>query len=255
MYARRSHTLVERSWLVNRRAWMGILSGFFESFFYLFAMGIGFGGLVDQVTGPGGQPISYAAFVAPALLAASAMNGAVYDSTFNVFFKFKYAKLYDGMLATPLGPFDVAVGEISWALIRGGLYAAGFLTVTAAVGLITSPWAILALPAALLVALGFAAVGMACTTFMRSWQDFELVQLILMPLFLFSATFYPLDVYPAGLQVVVRISPLYQAVELMRGLTAGVMQWSMLVNVGYFVVMAVIGLSIAGRRLGKLLLS
>jgi lipooligosaccharide transport system permease protein len=255
MYARRAHTLVERSWLVNRRAWMGIFSGFFESFFYLFAMGIGFGGLVDQVTGPGGQPISYAAFVAPALLAASAMNGAVYDTTFNIFFKFKYAKLYDGMLATPLGPFDVAIGEISWALIRGGLYAAGFLSVTAAVGLVASPWAILALPAALLVALGFAAIGMACTTFMRSWQDFELVHLVLMPLFLFSATFYPLDVYPQALQTVVQLSPLYQAVELMRGLTAGVMQWSMLLNVGYFVVMAVIGLSIAGRRLGKLLLS
>jgi lipooligosaccharide transport system permease protein len=255
MYARRAHTLVERSWLVNRRAWLGIFSGFFESFFYLFAMGIGFGGLVGQVTGPGGQPMSYAAFVAPALLAASAMNGAVYDSTFNIFFKFKYAKLYDAMLATPLGTFDVAIGEISWALIRGGIYATGFLVVAAAVGLVTSPWAILALPAALLVALGFAAVGMACTTFMRSWQDFDLVQLVLLPLFLFSATFYPLDVYPSGLQVVVRISPLYHAVQLMRGLTAGVLEWSMLVNVGYFVVMALIGLTIAGRRLGKLLLS
>lgn len=254
MYARRAHTLVERSWLVNRRAWLGIFSGFFESFFYLFAMGIGFGGLVGQVTGPGGQPMSYAAFVAPALLAASAMNGAVYDSTFNIFFKFKYAKLYDAMLATPLGTFDVAIGEISWALIRGGIYATGFLVVAAAVGLVTSPWAILALPAALLVALGFAAVGMACTTFMRSWQDFDLVQLVLLPLFLFSATFYPLDVYPSGLQVVVRISPLYHAVQLMRGLTAGVLEWSMLVNVGYFVVMAVIGLTIAGRRLGRLLL-
>ncbi len=254
-YARRAHTLVERSWLVNRRAWMGVFSGFFESIFYLFAMGIGFGSLVTQVTGPDGQPISYAAFVAPALLAASAMNGAVYDATFNIFFKFKYARLYDGMLATPLGPFDVAIGEISWALIRGGLYAAGFLTVTAAFGLVASPWAILALPAALLVALGFGAVGMACTTFMRSWQDFDLVQLVLMPLFLFSATFYPLDVYPAGLRAVIQVSPLYQAVELMRGLTAGVLHWSMLANVAYFVVMAVIGLTIAGRRLGKLLLS
>jgi lipooligosaccharide transport system permease protein len=255
MYAHRAHTLVERSWLVNRRVWLGIFSGFFESFFYLFAMGIGFGGLVGQVTGPGGQPMSYAAFVAPALLAASAMNGAVYDSTFNIFFKFKYAKVYDAMLSTPLGPFDVAIGEISWALIRGGIYATGFLAVVGSLGLFTSLWAILALPAALLVALGFAAVGMACTTFMRSWQDFDLVQLALLPLFLFSGTFYPLDVYPAGVRVVVQISPLYQAVELMRGLTAGVLQWSMLVNVAYFVVMAVVGLTIAGRRLGKLLLS
>lgn len=255
MYARRAHTLVERSYLVNKRAWLTVFSGFFESFFYLFAMGIGFGRLVGEVTGPGGTPMSYAAFVAPALLAASAMNGAVYDATFNIFFKFKYAKLYDAMLATPLGPFDVAIGEISWALIRGGIYATGFLTVVSVVGLVDSPWAILALPAALLVALGFAAVGMACTTFMRSWQDFDLVQLVLLPMFLFSATFYPLHVYPSGLQFVVQISPLYHAVELMRGLTTGILQWSMLGNVAYFVVMAAVGLAIAGRRLGKLLLS
>jgi lipooligosaccharide transport system permease protein len=255
MYAGRAHMLVERSWLVNRRAWLTVFSGFFESLFYLFAMGVGFGGLVGDVTGPGGQSMSYAAFVAPALLAASAMNGAVYDATFNIFFKFKYAKLYDAMLATPLGPFDIAIGEISWALIRGGIYATGFLTVSAVLGLIASPWAILAFPAALLVALGFAAIGMACTTFMRSWQDFDLVHLVLLPLFLFSATFYPLEVYPAGLQVVVRISPLYNAVELMRGLCAGVLKWSMLLNLGCFVLMAVVGLIIAGRRLGRLLLS
>jgi lipooligosaccharide transport system permease protein len=255
MYARRAHTLVERSWLVNRRVWMGMFSGFFESFFYLFAMGVGFGGMVGQVTGPDGHPMSYAAFVAPALLAASAMNGAVYDATFNIFFKFKYAKIYDAMLSTPLGTFDVAIGEISWALIRGGVYAFGFLAVTASVGLIASPWALLALPAVLLVALGFASVGMACTTFMRSWQDFDLVQLVLLPLFLFSATFYPLDVYPSGLQVVVQISPLYHAVELMRGLTSGVLRWSMLGNTAVFAGMTLVGLLIAGRRLGKLLLS
>ncbi|CAM4032196.1 ABC transporter permease [Kibdelosporangium persicum] len=255
LYARRARTVVERSFLVNRRAWMTIFSGFFESFFYLFAMGVGFGRLVGEVIGPGGQPMSYAAYVAPALLAASAMNGAVYDATFNLFFKLKYAKVYDGMLATPLGPFDVAIGEISWALIRGAVYATGFLTVISVLGLVSSPWTILALPVVLLVSLAFAAVGMACTTFMRSWQDFDLVQLALLPMFLFSATFYPLSVYPDGLQWVVRLSPLYHAVELMRGLTAGVIEWAMLGHLSYFVVMAVVGLIVAGRRLGKLLLS
>jgi lipooligosaccharide transport system permease protein len=255
MYARRAHTLVERSLLVNRRAWMTVFSGFFEPIFYLFSLGLGFGRLVGDVTGPAGQPMSYAAFVAPALLAASAMNGAVYDATFNIFFKFKYAKLYDAMLATPLGPFDVAIGEISWALLRGGVYATGFLTVISVAGYVESPLAILVVPVALLVALAFAAVGMACTTFMRSWQDFDLVQLVLIPLFLFSATFYPLSVYPPGLRIVVQWSPLYQAVELIRGLTSGVLQWSMLGNVAYFVVMAVVGVIISGRRLGRLLLS
>src|SRR2546423_2497317 len=138
--------------MVNRRTWLVVVSGFCEPLFYLVAMGLGFGTLTGDVIGPGGRPMSYVAFVAPALLAASAMNGAVYDATFNIFFKFKYAKLYDAMLATPLGPVDIAIGEISWALLRGGIYAAGFLVVMASGGLITSPWALLALPVALLEA-------------------------------------------------------------------------------------------------------
>ncbi|SDN52609.1 ABC transporter permease [Allokutzneria albata] len=255
MYAGRASVLVERSLLVNRRAWLAIFSGFFEPLFYLLALGVGFGSLVGEVTGPGGQVISYASFVAPALLASSAMNGAVYDATFNIFFKFKYAKLYDAMLATPLGPVDVAIGEIAWALLRGGIYAAGFLAVMLGMGLIASPWGLLALPAALLVALGFAAVGMAATTFMRSWQDFDLVQLVILPMFLFCTTFYPLSVYPEALQVVVQCLPLYHAVELMRALTTGAVGWSVLAHVAYFAVMAAIGLYYASRRLGKLLLT
>ena len=90
--------------LVYRRIWVLIVSGFFEPVFYLLSLGVGVGALVGTVAGPDGQPIDYTAFVAPALLAASAMNGAIYDSTFNVFFKLKYAKMYDAMLATPLRP-------------------------------------------------------------------------------------------------------------------------------------------------------
>ncbi|GLZ39674.1 ABC transporter permease [Actinokineospora sp. NBRC 105648] len=255
MYAGRARVLVERSLLVNRRAWLAVVSGFFEPLFFLFGLGYGFGALVGEVVGPGGEPISYVAFVAPALLAASAMNGAVYDATFNIFFKFKYAKLYDAMLATPLGPLDVAIGEISWALIRGAMYAGGFLAVMLGMGLLTSGWALLALPAAVLIAFAFAAVGMACTTFMRSWQDFDLVQLALMPMFLFSTTFFPLTVYPEWLRVVVQCFPLYHAIEIMRGLCLGSVDLSLLGHLSYFAVMAAIGVVVASRRLGKLLLS
>lgn len=254
MYARRAHVLVERSLLVNRRAWLAAASGFFEPLFYLFAVGVGFGKLVGEVTGPGGQPIEYVAFVAPALLAASAMNGAVYDATFNIFFKFRYAKLYDAMLATPLGPVDVALGEIAWALLRGGIYAAGFFAVMLGFGLITSAWAVLVIPTALLVALAFAAVGMACTTYMRSWQDFDMVQLALIPMFLFSATFYPLSVYPEPVRFLVEVFPLYHAVELMRGFTLGAIEASMFGHLAYFLVMAAVGMVVAARRLGTLLL-
>jgi lipooligosaccharide transport system permease protein len=254
MYAGRARVLVERSLLVNRRAWLAVVSGFFEPLFYLFAMGIGLGQLVGDVVGPGGEPISFVAFVAPGLLAASAMNGAVFDATFNIFFKFKYAKLYDAMLATPLGPLDVAIGEIAWALLRGGLYGFGFIVVMLGMGLIASPWALLALPAALLIAFSFAAVGMACTTFMRSWQDFDLVQLALLPMFLFSTTFFPLTVYPGPVQVAVECLPLYHAIEIMRGLCTGFVDLSMLGHLAYFAVMAAIGVVVASRRLGALLL-
>jgi lipooligosaccharide transport system permease protein len=246
--------LVYRALVVNRRSWMAVFSGFFEPIFYLVALGVGFGKLVTHVIGPGGTPISYVAFVAPALLASSAMNGAVMDSTFNVFHKLKYLKIYDTVLATPLGPADIALGEISWALLRGGLYSVGFLVVMAALGLLQSPWALLALPAALLMALAFAAIGMAFTTFMRSWQDFELVSLAILPMFFFSTTFYPLSVYPRPLQIVVECFPLYHGVTLMRQLSTGFVDWAALGHAAYFLVMAVVGGVWAARRLQKLLL-
>jgi lipooligosaccharide transport system permease protein len=254
MYARRGHVILERSFRVYSKAWLLILSGFFEPLFYLFALGTGLKGLVGTVIGPGGQPISYTAFIAPALLASSAMNGAVYDSTMNVFFKMKYAKLYDAMLATSLGPLDVAIGEISWALIRGGLYSAGFLAIMVIMGLTASPWAVLLLPASLLIAFGFASVGMAVTSYMKSFQDLDLVQLAVLPMFLFSGTFYSVSVYPRWLQIVVECLPLHHGVELLRELNAGVFEWSMLGHIAYFVVMAALGLIVTARRLETLLL-
>lgn len=254
LYAGRARTLLERGLLVYRRLWVIIISGLFEPLFYLFAMGIGLGAMVGTIAGPDNTPMAYSEFIAPGLLAASAMNGAVYDATYNIFFKLKYGKVYDAMLATPLGPVDIAIGEITWSLVRGGLYATGFLTVMLAMGLISSAWALLALPAALLIALAFAAVGMAATTFMRSWQDFELVQLAVVPMFLFATTFYPLSVYPSGIRWLVQCMPLYHGVEMMRALTTGFVGWSLLGHVVYFVVMAAIGSTIAARRLAILLL-
>jgi lipooligosaccharide transport system permease protein len=254
LYAGRSRAVILRSSIASRSVWLAIVSGFFEPLFFLVAMGQGLGSLVGAVPGPDGQALSYAAFIAPGLLAASAMNGAVYDATFGFFMKLKYAKLYDAMLATPLGPVDIALGEISWALIRGGMYSAAFLVVMLGLGLISSAWALLALPAALFVAFAFAAVGMAATSFMRSWQDFDLVQLAVLPMFLFSATFFPLSVYPPAVQWLVQAFPLYHAVALMRGLTTGVVGAPMLGHLAYFVVMAAFGTVVASRRLRFLLL-
>ncbi len=250
---RRAGLLIERNLLVYRRGWLVIVSGFFEPVFYLLSIGLGIGALVGSVV-VGGAEIPYTAFVAPALLASSAMNGAIYDSTFNVFFTLNYAKTYDAILATPVGVGDVALGEIGWALIRGGIYAAAFLLVMLALGMVLSPWAVLAFPAALLVGFAFGAVGMAATSFMRSWQDFDLVQLVILPLFLFSATFYPITTYPEPIQVLVQLTPLYHGVDLIRGLTTGEVHAGLLVHVGYLLVMGVLGLAVTSRRLGRLLL-
>jgi lipooligosaccharide transport system permease protein len=249
-----SMRLIERHARVYRHMWLVFASGVFEPLFYLLSIGIGLGVLIGKVPGPGGQPIPYREFVAPGLLAVSAMNGAMYDSTFNVFFRLKYEKLYDAILATPVGPAELALGEIGWALLRGTLYAIAFTVVMAAMGLIHSAWATLAVPAAALVGFAFAAIGMACTTFMRSWQDFDYVILASLPLFLFSTTFYPLNVYPRVIGVVVECTPLYQGVVLLRDLILGVPGPGLLWRAAYLAVLGVAGLSVAGRRIARLLL-
>jgi lipooligosaccharide transport system permease protein len=251
---RRAARLIERNALVYRRMWLLLVSGFFEPLFYLLSISVGIGKLAGPIPGPRGQLVGYTVFAAPALLASAAMNGAIFDSTFGVFFKLKFAKVYDAVLATPLGVTDVAVGEIGWAVIRGGLYSIVFLVVMAALGLVQSPWALLALPSALLLSLAFSALGMAATTFMRSWQDFDFVQMTTLPMFLFSATFYPLSTYPGALRLVVRLTPLYQGVALLRGLDLGDPNWAMLGHVAYLVGMAAVGLAVTTRRLGRLLL-
>lgn len=246
--------LVERNARAYRHLWVLLISGLLEPLFYLLSIRVGLGALVGQVTGPGGRPVGYTDFVAPALLATSAMNGAVYDSTFNVFHKLKYAKVYEAALATPLRPGDVALGEITWALSRGLLYAIAFLLVLLVMGLVHSAWLLFAVPTAVLIGFAFAGIGMAATTYMRSWKDFDFVILATLPMFLFSTTFYPLSVYPRVLQIVVECTPLYQAVSLLRGLSLGVVGPGMLVGAAYMAVMGLAGLYVAGRRIRRLLL-
>ena len=246
--------LLYRNFLAYRAAWWIFVTGFLEPVFYLFSIGIGVGQLVTGFEFHG-RTIPYAEFVAPGMLAASAMNGSLLDSTFNFFFKLKYNKLFDQMLATPLTTSDIARGELTWSLLRGGLYSAGFLLVMIAMGLVHSWWAVLAVPACLLIGLAFGGACMALTTYMRSWQDFEYVTLASLPLFLFSATFFPIEAFPAPVQWIVEATPLYRGVVLVRELTTGVVTWESAVSVVYLVAMGLIGLAIVGRRLDKLLLS
>jgi len=245
--------LFERNLLSYRRMWTIIVSGFFEPLFFLLALGYGLGTYVGDVV-IDGQRVEYAAFIAPGLLAASAMNGAFYDAT-NIFWKLRYQKLYDSILSTPLGPKDIAAGETVWALFRGLIYAVGFFTVIAVLGLIESWWALLALPATVFVGFAFAGAGIAAVTYMRSWQDFDILNLAILPMFLFSATFFPLSTYPDWLEWVIQATPLYHGVELLRSLTTGTVGWYQLFDVVYLGLLGLLGTWIASRRVEKLLLT
>ncbi len=246
--------LVLRNYIVYKGAWKLFLTGFLEPVFYLFSIGIGVGKLIPAFE-VSGHSIPYAEFVAPGMLAASAFNGALLDSTFNVFFKLKYEKLYDQILATPLTTADIAGGEILWGQLRGASYSAAFLVVMWALGLVHSWWALLALPATLLIGFAFSAVCMGLTTYMSSWQDFDKITLLQLPLFLFSATFFPITAFDGVLRWVVEVTPLYRGVVLCRELTTGALSWGSAVSVVYLVAMGLFGLAVVRRRLDALLLT
>ena len=251
-YSGRSRAIMERAYIAFKSStWMIVISGFVEPVLFLLSFGYGLKDLVGDIT-VAGQPVGYVAFIAPALLATSAMNGAIYDSTMNVYFKLKHDRIYHGMLATSLGPMDVALGEISWALLRGLSYSIGFMAIVAPLGLIPSVWGILAIPAAVLIAFGFASFGMAVTSYMKSWQQLEIVNIVLLPMFLFSGSFYPLSVFPEWLQTLIRLFPLAHAIDLVRGLTLGNISWALVGHAMYFVVMIVVGLFFTTKRLNAL---
>jgi lipooligosaccharide transport system permease protein len=250
---RRPQRMIERSVMVYRRTWMVLVSGFFEPLFYLLSIRIGLSALVGDVV-VDDRLVAYDRFVAPGLMAASAMNGAVFDSTMNIFYKIKHAKLYEAVLATPMSAGDVAVGEIGFAVIRGALYATAFMVTMWVLGMVESPWIVMSIPACVLIGLAFAAIGMACTTYMRSWADFEYVPAVTLPLFLFSATFFPVSQY-GDWAWVVQLSPLYHGVVLVRAANLGEWSWTLLVHAGVLVAIAVAGTALAARRVERLLLT
>jgi len=252
-YAGRSHVILERSLVALKSSnWFPVVSGFLEPLLYLFSFGYGVGTLIGDIQVSNGQVVSYAMFIAPGLLATSAMNGAIYDSTWNVYFKLHEGKIYHGMLATSLGPLDVALGEILTALLRGFAYAVGFMAVATPMGLIPSWWGVLAIPAAVLIAFGFASIGMAITSYFKSYQQMGLINISLLPIFLFSGSFFPLSVFPDWAQIVIKILPLWHAIEMIRNLSLGIINISLLGHIAYFLVMIVVGLFFTTKRLNAL---
>ena len=245
--------VLERHWFVGKSSFIWILlGGFFEPFFFLISTDLGFGGLIDDIE-VAGTLVPYVEFVAPALLAASAMNGAMYE-TMNVFFRINFDKTYESMLATPVTVGDVVIGEVLWATLRGGIYSLAFMGVMAAMGMTSSWWGLLMLPAALVIALAFGGIGLTVATMLRSIEDFEYVATASLPLFLFSATFFPVSAY-GDLGWIVNLSPLYHGVALLRALNLGQLSWGLFGHVAVLLAIAVIGVSIAARRIEKTLLT
>ena len=245
--------------MVYRHQWIIIFSGVFEPIFYLIGIGLGIGGIVGELPPAfvgGRTDVSYLAYVAPALLATAAMNGAVFETIFNVFFKLNYAKTYDGVLATPMGITEIAIGEMMWALLRALLYAVAMFLIMFVTGLILSPWGLLMVPAALLVAAAFAAAGLAGTSYLRTVNDFDVpMGLVVMPMFLFSGTFFPVDIYPQPIQWLMQINPLYHSISLIRGLSIGLVGptqlWDFAFLVGFFAICMWIAMRQMERKLIK----
>jgi lipooligosaccharide transport system permease protein len=213
---------VEREALIYRRLWKGVaFSQFIQPTLYLFAMGIGLGGMIEAAGHQVGG-LSYLEFVAPGLMAATTLQSGTSEALWPILAGFKWMGFYHGMAASPMRPTDVYLGVIVWLTIRLTVTATVFLIVATAIGAVLSPWSLLAIPSAVLCALALAAPLAAFSATQETDHRFPLVlRFITLPMFLFSATFFPLSQLPAALRPVAWVSPLWHGVELCRDATTG----------------------------------
>ncbi|MFG1843041.1 ABC transporter permease [Micromonospora sp. NPDC049175] len=248
---RRAFALIERNFMIYRRSITPLLNALVEPILYLLSIGVGVGLLVGTVPG---VEVPYAVYVAPAILATTAMNTAFNQTSFGVFTRMRIEKTYQAILPTPLSVTDIAVGEVTSAMINALLTTIGFLTLMAVGGLVTSAWVLLALPASVLIAYAFAAGGLAVTTYLRDFSDFQYIQLFMLPMYLFATTFYPLSVYPAAVRPLIQALPLYHSIELVREPALGRLGWDLLIPVVYLLAFGSIAMIVATRRMTRMML-
>jgi lipooligosaccharide transport system permease protein len=240
-----------RCWLtVYRRTWRSsIWSSILGPICYLGAMGFGLGSLVNKhgTASLGGVP--YLAFLAPAILASSAMTTGMDESTFPVFGSIKWNKIYIGAQASPLRPSDIFRGHLMFMIMRISLNVAIFTVVMSAFGAPRSAWVVLAIPAAVLTGLAFAAPLAAWAITRKNENAFAIVfRFGMIPLMLFSGTFFPLSQLPAWLRPLAYATPLWHGVALCRAFSLGQVHWlEALGHVMYLAVLAGIGIW-AGTR-------
>ena len=204
----RNATVYKRTWKLN------ILPNFFEPVLYLFGMGLGLGTYINEMEG-----LTYIQFLAPGLLVSSIMWGASLETTYNVFVKMNFDRIYDGILSTPVNPKDLALGELLWGATRGTIYGGAFLSVLFIFG-IGLQWGILLIfPLLFIIGFLFATIGLLFTSMIKEIELFNyFFTLFLTPLFLFSGIFFPMSELPATVQIIAWFTPLYHGVELSRGI-------------------------------------
>lgn len=236
-------------WLHSyRRVWRSsIFSGFLSPLLYLGSLGFGLGSLVNS---DGIDGVTYVAFVAPGILAAGAMQTAFSECTWPVLGATTWQRQYHAQLATPLTPADVFTGHLAFVAFRITLGAGAFLLVGSLLGGFTSAWAVLALPVAVLCGLAHAGPVMAFSVGQESDSGFSLLfRFVVIPMFLFAGTFFPLDQLPIGLQAVAWLTPVWHATTLCRELSLGsVAFWAALGHLAYLLAWIAGGVALATRR-------
>jgi lipooligosaccharide transport system permease protein len=236
-------------WMANyRRVWRGtVVSSILNPLLFLAAMGVGLGMLVDEGTDGGIDGVSYIMFLAPGILAAQAMQTAVFESTYPVMGAIKWQRQYHAMLAAPLGVADIVIGHLVFIGMRVTISSSAFLLIAAAFGAIESWWALLALPVAILTGLAFSGLVFAFAARQENDSGFNMLfRFIVMPMFLFSGTFFPVEQLPAALETIAMVTPLWHSVELCRGLALETMDFApALGHLGYLAFCLALGVWLA----------
>lgn len=230
-----------RNLLVFRKTWKAsIMFNFVEPVLYLWALGFGLGVYVNSVNG-----LPYVDFLAPALVASSAMFSSAYEMTYGSYTRMAFQKVFHGMVATPVSMDDVVLGEILYGTFKGVLYGVVFFGVVALFGLVKSPWALLIpVPLALMV-IAFSILSMIWTSVAPNYDSFGyFFTLFISPMFLFAGVFFPVENLPQGVRFIPWLTPLYHAIEVIRPLILGRVSWSILADLGWLAAFVVITIRI-----------
>jgi len=239
--------VVETFFIAYRRRWkFNVATTLINPMFFLLGMGVGLGSIIDKGQGGGNgslEGVAYLSFLAPGLLAATAMQVAAQESTYPVMARFKWDRIYESMVATPLRAVDIVLGQLAWIGLRVLQTSIAFFVVVLLFGAVESPLAPLAILAATLTGVAIAAPIAAWTATRESdYSMATVLRFVIMPMFLFSGTFFPVTQLPDALEKIAYLTPLWHGVHLCRSLTLGDIDAPlMLGNVLYLVAVAIAG--------------